>query len=180
MFDINSVQASQAVIKETLTHRKNTSPQNVYETSQLYAAGALKVACIGLQCIGFNIGLYRTILEAADRCAGRVGGSSVAQGGWKLSPSTSPGPEQRAPSALSGPRSNSATPTPTVGSISTTAPTANVSAGPLPLDGLPVAPLQPSMSAPVLSPTAWPVLAPSKPAPPSSVAPNQKTGAPRT
>lgn len=49
------------LVKETISGRKNTSPQNLYETTQLYAAGALKVACIGLQCIGFNNVLYRTI-----------------------------------------------------------------------------------------------------------------------
>ena len=58
-----SAETTQAIVKETLAGRKNTSPQNVYETSQLYAVGALKVACIGLQCIGFNAPMYRAILE---------------------------------------------------------------------------------------------------------------------
>ncbi|KAI0933424.1 hypothetical protein AcV5_005571 [Taiwanofungus camphoratus] len=62
-------EATQALIKETLSGRKNVSPQNVYETGQLYAVGALKVACIGLQCIGFNNTLYRTILDHAAKCA---------------------------------------------------------------------------------------------------------------
>lgn len=65
----------QAIIKETIAGRKNISPQNVYETSQLYAAGALKVACIGLQCVGFNRTMYRSILEQT---------SKYVQGGkWK-------------------------------------------------------------------------------------------------
>ena len=34
------------LIKETISGRENTSPQN------MYAAGALGIACIGLQCIG--------------------------------------------------------------------------------------------------------------------------------
>ncbi|KAI0668335.1 hypothetical protein C8Q78DRAFT_1046633 [Trametes maxima] len=63
-----STETSQALVKETLAARKNTSPQNHYETGQLYSAGALKVACIGLQCIGFNDGLYRGLLEHAARC----------------------------------------------------------------------------------------------------------------
>ncbi|KAK0455193.1 uncharacterized protein EV420DRAFT_1694483 [Desarmillaria tabescens] len=66
----------QAIIKETIAGRKNVSPQNVYETSQLYAAGALKVACIGLQCVGFNRTMYKSILEQASKCM---------QGGkWKV------------------------------------------------------------------------------------------------
>lgn len=51
------------IVKETLGGRKNTSPANVYEITQLYAAGALKVACVGLQCMGFNRALYRELLE---------------------------------------------------------------------------------------------------------------------
>ncbi|TFY81603.1 hypothetical protein EWM64_g2414 [Hericium alpestre] len=63
-----SPETAQALIKETLAGRKNTSPQNIYETTQLYSAGALKLACVGLQCIGFNNTLYRTILEQASKC----------------------------------------------------------------------------------------------------------------
>lgn len=44
------------------------SPQTVYETTQLYLAGALKIACVGLQCVGFNNLLYRTIIEQTTRC----------------------------------------------------------------------------------------------------------------
>ncbi len=68
-------QTVQAIIKETIAGRKNISPQNVYETSQLYAAGALKVACIGLQCVGFNRMMYRSILEQTSKC--------VQGGKWK-------------------------------------------------------------------------------------------------
>ncbi|PFH53551.1 hypothetical protein AMATHDRAFT_54729 [Amanita thiersii Skay4041] len=64
-----STEATQAIIKDTLAGRKNTSPQNVYETGQLYAAGALKVACVGLQCVGFNQTMYKAILEHATRFA---------------------------------------------------------------------------------------------------------------
>jgi len=67
-FEQLSNETTQALIKETLAGRKNVSPQTVYETTQLYLAGALKIACVGLQCVGFNDLLYRTILEQATRC----------------------------------------------------------------------------------------------------------------
>ncbi|KAH9857469.1 hypothetical protein C2E23DRAFT_899910 [Lenzites betulinus] len=63
-----SAETSQALIKETLVGRKNTSPQNVYETGQLYSAGALKIACIGIQCISFNEAMYRGLMEHAAQC----------------------------------------------------------------------------------------------------------------
>lgn len=56
------------LVKETLAGRKNTAAQNQFEVSQLYACGALKIACVGLQCVGFNTSLYRTIMEQASRC----------------------------------------------------------------------------------------------------------------
>ncbi|KAI1791608.1 hypothetical protein LXA43DRAFT_1140231 [Ganoderma leucocontextum] len=80
-------QTSQALIKETLAGRKNTSPQNVYEAGQLYSVGALKVACIGLQCIGFNNTLYRGLLEHAALCTqtgklrAQAGGFNTGLGG---------------------------------------------------------------------------------------------------
>ncbi|KAN0073785.1 hypothetical protein V8E55_012039 [Tylopilus felleus] len=58
-----STETTQAIVKETLAGRKNVSPQNHYETSQLYAAGALRVACIGLRCVGFSDDTYRGVLE---------------------------------------------------------------------------------------------------------------------
>ncbi|KAG6375810.1 hypothetical protein JVT61DRAFT_2667 [Boletus reticuloceps] len=58
-----STETIQAIIKETLAGRKNVSPQNHYETSQLYAAGALRAACIGLHCVGFSDDMYRGVLE---------------------------------------------------------------------------------------------------------------------
>ncbi|THV06900.1 hypothetical protein K435DRAFT_789004 [Dendrothele bispora CBS 962.96] len=62
-----SDETMQSIIKETISGRKNTSPQNIYEITQLYAAGALKVACIALQCIGFNKEVYKGILEHVDK-----------------------------------------------------------------------------------------------------------------
>ena len=59
---------STMLIKDTLAGRKNTSPANQYEIGQLYSAGALKIACVGLQCVGFNVSLYRTIMEQATKC----------------------------------------------------------------------------------------------------------------
>ncbi|KAG2040259.1 hypothetical protein BDR03DRAFT_915901 [Suillus americanus] len=60
-----STETTQTLIKETLAGRRNLSPQNLYETGQLYAVGALRVACIGLQCIGFSSAMYRAVLEQA-------------------------------------------------------------------------------------------------------------------
>jgi hypothetical protein len=60
-----STETTQTLIKETLAGRKNLSPQNLYETAQLYAVGALRVACIGLQCVGFSSAMYRAVLEQA-------------------------------------------------------------------------------------------------------------------
>lgn len=54
-------------MKETIAGRKNTSPQNIYETSQLYTSGALRVACVGLQCVGFNDDVYRAILDQSAK-----------------------------------------------------------------------------------------------------------------
>ncbi|KAI0268312.1 hypothetical protein BC834DRAFT_686467 [Gloeopeniophorella convolvens] len=68
-FEQMSTETTQALIKETLSGRKNVSPQIVYETTQLYMAGALKVACVGLQCVGFNNLLYKTILDQVTKCA---------------------------------------------------------------------------------------------------------------
>jgi hypothetical protein len=77
-----TLQTSQIIIKDTISGRKNTSPQNLYETSQLYAAGALKVACVALQCVGFNNTMYRAVLEQATKCAlsGKWKGSGSAGG----------------------------------------------------------------------------------------------------
>ncbi|KAJ3745136.1 hypothetical protein DFH05DRAFT_1396764, partial [Lentinula detonsa] len=63
-----SHETTQAIVKETIEGRKNTSPQNTYEVNQLYAAGALKVAVIALQCVGFNHSMYRLLLEHASKC----------------------------------------------------------------------------------------------------------------
>nr|VWO94535.1 Putative lipase ATG15 (EC (Autophagy-related protein 15) [Ganoderma boninense] len=79
-WDCLSQETSQALIKETLVGRKNTSPQNVYEVGQLYSVGALKIACIGLQCIGFNTALYRSLLEHAALCT-QTGKWRMAAGG---------------------------------------------------------------------------------------------------
>ncbi|KAI0747769.1 hypothetical protein C8Q80DRAFT_1168343 [Daedaleopsis nitida] len=82
-----STETSQALIRETLSSRKNTSPQNIYETSQLYSAGALKVACVGLQCIGFNNTLYRSLLEHAALCT-QTGKWRVSSGGFNVNVNT--------------------------------------------------------------------------------------------
>ncbi|KAI0781526.1 hypothetical protein BD413DRAFT_506005 [Trametes elegans] len=89
-----STETSQALIKETLAGRKNTSPQNVYETGQLYSVGALKIACIGLQCIGFNDALYRGLVEHAAHCTQTGKWRATAYGppsSAGTSPSNNPG-----------------------------------------------------------------------------------------
>ncbi|KAF8162712.1 hypothetical protein B0H34DRAFT_856362 [Crassisporium funariophilum] len=58
-------EASSAIVRDTIAGRKNSSPQNTYETTQLYASGALKVACVGLQCVGFNQEVYKSIIDHA-------------------------------------------------------------------------------------------------------------------
>ncbi|KIM49731.1 hypothetical protein M413DRAFT_115341 [Hebeloma cylindrosporum] len=79
------------LIKETLSARKNTTPQTTYETTQLYASGALKIACVGLQCVAFNQEVYRAIIEwgvrwgeSKWRAAALASGS--APGGGKTTP----------------------------------------------------------------------------------------------
>ncbi|KAJ3725244.1 hypothetical protein C8R42DRAFT_718727 [Lentinula raphanica] len=64
-----STETTQAIVKETIEGRKNISPQNVYEVNQLYCAGALKVAVVALQCIGFNHSMYRLLLDHASKCS---------------------------------------------------------------------------------------------------------------
>ncbi|KAJ6548181.1 hypothetical protein DFH09DRAFT_1320511 [Mycena vulgaris] len=39
-----SAETTQALVRDTIAARKNTSPQNIYETAQLYAAGASRVS----------------------------------------------------------------------------------------------------------------------------------------
>ncbi|OJT02011.1 hypothetical protein TRAPUB_7545 [Trametes pubescens] len=108
-------QTSQALIKETLAGRKNTSPQNIYETGQLYSAGALKIACIGLQCIGFNDVLYRGLLEHAAHCTqtgkwraagyGGPGGGGTGLGfgaAWNSNSNANANAAAQSPGGLSG------------------------------------------------------------------------------
>lgn len=85
----------QVIVKETLAGRKNLSAQNSYETNQLYVAGALRVACVGLQCVGFNEGLYRGLLDHAAAC---VQGTVKRRAGlgtgsaWNVQANSSPSP----------------------------------------------------------------------------------------
>ena len=65
---LTPLQVTTSLVKETVSGRKNTSPQNHYKILQLYGVGALKVACVGLQCVGFNSQLYQGLLQEAARC----------------------------------------------------------------------------------------------------------------
>ncbi|KAJ7765691.1 hypothetical protein B0H16DRAFT_1309933, partial [Mycena metata] len=89
-----SNETTQALVRDTIASRKNTSPQNIYETSQLYAAGALRVACLGLQCVGFNKAMYHAVLEQAAKCA--------AAGKWKVGTPTSGTPSNAGLGAVGG------------------------------------------------------------------------------
>lgn len=85
----------QTIIKDTLAGRKNLSAQNSYETNQLYTVGALKVACVGLQCVGFNEGLYRGLLDHAAACVQGTVKRRVGLGpgiSWNVQANTSPSP----------------------------------------------------------------------------------------
>ncbi|KJA19103.1 hypothetical protein HYPSUDRAFT_168524 [Hypholoma sublateritium FD-334 SS-4] len=87
-------ETTSVIIKETIAARKNSSPQNTYETSQLYSSGALKVACVGLQCVGFNQDVYRSILEHSAK---------LLETKWKpLTAITSAGNSGSSPSATTG------------------------------------------------------------------------------
>ncbi|KAH8824436.1 hypothetical protein DL96DRAFT_208179 [Flagelloscypha sp. PMI_526] len=79
-WDTLSPESSSAIIKETLNSRKNTSPQNVYEISQLYGCGALRVACVALQCVGFNQKLYEGVLDQANQLRWKLTSSPNASG----------------------------------------------------------------------------------------------------
>ncbi|KAF5317962.1 hypothetical protein D9619_012172 [Psilocybe cf. subviscida] len=88
-----------ALVKETIADRKNSSPQTTYETTQQYAAGALKVACVGLQCVGFNQDLYKAIIqysikfgETKWKAAQVAAASSSGSGTPSTTPVSSAGP----------------------------------------------------------------------------------------
>ncbi|TFK65345.1 hypothetical protein BDN72DRAFT_845674 [Pluteus cervinus] len=55
------------IVRDTLSGRKNISPSNTFEIRELYGAGALKAACVGLQCVGFNYAVYKAVLDQAKR-----------------------------------------------------------------------------------------------------------------
>ncbi|EIW85673.1 hypothetical protein CONPUDRAFT_47136, partial [Coniophora puteana RWD-64-598 SS2] len=93
-WDALSHEATQALIKETIAARKNVSPQTLYEIGQLYAAGALRIGCVGLQCIGFNAPLYSAIREYADTLtrARKLSADSTRSAGSPFRAPIGPGP----------------------------------------------------------------------------------------
>ncbi|KAJ7835267.1 hypothetical protein B0H14DRAFT_3871178 [Mycena olivaceomarginata] len=54
--------------------------------AQLYATGVLRVACVGLRCVGFNQGVYRGVLEQAAAAwvahSSGKGGLGMGGGAW--------------------------------------------------------------------------------------------------
>jgi hypothetical protein len=69
------LQTRTTLLKDTLSGRKNLTPQVIYEVGQLYSMGALKIACVGLRCIGFDTHLYQAILAQAKKAG--------LNGAWK-------------------------------------------------------------------------------------------------
>ncbi|KDQ34118.1 hypothetical protein PLEOSDRAFT_1031682, partial [Pleurotus ostreatus PC15] len=68
-WDALSTETTSAIVKDTILARRNSSPQNIYEVTQLYTCGALKVACIGIQCVGFNLAVFHALLDHATKYA---------------------------------------------------------------------------------------------------------------
>ncbi|KAF5349599.1 hypothetical protein D9756_008909 [Leucocoprinus leucothites] len=60
------VDTTNYLVKGTVSARKNVWPQNIYEVNQLYNAGVLKVAFVGLQCASFDQEVHKSFLEHAD------------------------------------------------------------------------------------------------------------------
>src|SRR5690606_13950136 len=87
-----TLQTKTAIIKETLAARKNTTPQTNYETGHLYAAGALKLACVGLQCVGFSQEVYQVVSELSTRLLHSTAAAAAAAASSSSSktPSESP------------------------------------------------------------------------------------------
>ncbi|KAL1706341.1 hypothetical protein EV121DRAFT_201651, partial [Schizophyllum commune] len=79
-----SDEATQSIAKETLAARRNTSPQHFFEVKELYGAGALAVACVGLQCVGFNRQLHQALLE--QKVDGRSSAMGLGMEGGRASP----------------------------------------------------------------------------------------------
>jgi len=109
-----------AIVKETVAGRKNSSPQTTYETTQLYAAGALKVAVIGLQCVGFNQEVYQSVVEYSVRF-GENKWKSIAAAASSSSSSVEASPAITSASAgvVSGASTPIMTPIPATASVAT-------------------------------------------------------------
>ncbi|KZV90814.1 hypothetical protein EXIGLDRAFT_694276 [Exidia glandulosa HHB12029] len=57
-----------AIIAETLRERRAVAPQLQLDVRQMYELGILRVACIGLQCTGYNQRLCETVYRHAEKC----------------------------------------------------------------------------------------------------------------
>jgi hypothetical protein len=63
---LNVLQTKRAIINDTLAERASVSPAVKYEVAQLYAVGALSVACVGLQCVGYDAQLSAALFAHAE------------------------------------------------------------------------------------------------------------------
>lgn len=57
-----------AIIAETLRERRAVAPQLQMDVRQMYELGALRVACVALQCTGYNETVCDTVYKHVDRC----------------------------------------------------------------------------------------------------------------
>ncbi|CAA7260944.1 unnamed protein product [Cyclocybe aegerita] len=105
-----SGETSSAIVKETIAGRKNTSPQNTYEATQLYVAGALKVACVALRCVGFNHEVYRSLLEYSIRFGESKWKSLATASANVLAAAASVSSVSGSPSGANSPASGASTP----------------------------------------------------------------------
>ncbi|KAH6919293.1 hypothetical protein BKA70DRAFT_1394622 [Coprinopsis sp. MPI-PUGE-AT-0042] len=101
-----SAETKAAIVKETLAARKNTTPQTNYETGQLYAAGALKLAVVGLQCIGFSQEIYHSVTSlSTELLQATASAAAAAAAAAAMKPNSSP--TTSTPGSMPKPKLNS-------------------------------------------------------------------------
>ncbi|KAH6899250.1 hypothetical protein BKA70DRAFT_1115663, partial [Coprinopsis sp. MPI-PUGE-AT-0042] len=101
-----SAETKAAIVKETLAARKNTTPQTNYETGQLYAAGALKLAVVGLQCIGFSQEIYHSVTAlSTELLQATASAAAAAAAAAAMKPNSSP--TASTPGSIPKPKLNS-------------------------------------------------------------------------
>jgi len=61
-------QMKEALVDLTLRDRRVVAPQLRLDVKQLYELGALKIACVALQCTGYNKRLCDAVYRHVDKC----------------------------------------------------------------------------------------------------------------